>query len=392
MSLIEHQTKVKSSKHEYIVPQPDASLIQLYQELADHPQGGDPDLGLYSQGMVNLMKRDPSIETYLRKIQEKRRENGRPLTDKQLVTLTQRALQYILLRQGFYAGLSPDQWDTPYSRILNLDTPEAWAQFIQNMTTEHAGLYEKTLRERDNATNVDQRGAGPHWVIREFYGDGKVIVGDMGCSTNGILAQMATNRPLLPIKYQGFPDGGQSIRNELVQPVNLVQGYGVDISNPYDHINFILSCRYPRESTRKEIEETRSRIEENRNLPNIHFVQANMLYPPFTEETEFGAIIYATTLYQLDNGTVMQAIDKGLERAPFVIVQDFFVKDPQKTLRSVPLSGNNSYGLFIITREKPRKPLELARWNGGRCQILYPGEDYEETIQIARDFRQRNIN
>lgn len=356
-------------------------LMRMYTELSDHPSGGDPFIGLASQAIVEMSRRDPSFLDLIIDLREVRHKLGRPLTLAHAALLAAvHAVNNIMI---FKEGMN----DFPFRPEFKLETVEGWIELYMGVLDQHRDLLTGILSNRDIQTTDVHRGIALPLIVQRLFGEEEILAADLGCSDNRVWTHLAMRGRFGDVDdTTNFRRQKKLFQSHARHPINIKEVIGIDRTNPLattEDIDWLLSCRHFREVSPEAISATFEDLHiydefRKRHEDRVRFQKGNIINPPLVGEN-LHLVTMLTVLYQLPENLRQATIQNALALLDpargVLVIQDYCHVNDQGELEFRYSGEKNSYRTIIIGPATDGKFMEIACYPDTRCRKITAGRD-----------------
>ncbi len=358
-------------------------VMRVLDEQNQDPPGGDKYIaGCYGAILDRINRHDELTEDIITSSLHLRPH----ISPQYFANLLFRAIQYVEIYR------LPKDNNYPH----NLGSKSAWKAELGGLFKIYADDIKDLLAKKDTSTTVYQRYAGPQALLRGFFGDKPLRVGDLGCGGNVGLPGISLGIPFDAIEDR---TPHHIVSNLLEKPPSIEKGVAVDREDPHDPEakKWRTACSfYPSEFKRL----AQASILEARvtKATNVKFFKADLLTMPIGNGSKelqpdvLDSIILSTVLYQLtpqEQQIVLNGARQMVTSSGNIIIEDF----AKKSTEGIGLNFDTNwfandgwaYRTFVLNADTEWKPKEVLQWANGRCTKVRAGEDFQLIADTPAD-------
>ncbi len=354
-------------------------ILSFDLEILDHaknPPGKDAVLGSFYKAVYEKYTTDQSFKELIKSVKNKRRE----LNNKHLISLLFRAYQYLKF----------DAKDLSYKDHFELNY---WLKeldsFFKNPNNWQS--YKELLLTKTTTTTIYQRYLGPFSIIHHYFKSKPVSVLDIGCGGNYGLRGLSLGEPFKPI----LDFTGNNFLKFNPEEIKLEKPVTIDIQDPDEQgvRKWRLACSfYPGELDKfKDVVEFENRIRKDKK---VKFIKDNFFETDGLDR--FDVIVFCVMLYQYNENGHFKLIKKAKELLKpngLLIIQDFASKsnggNSKLDFTTSWFGEKFAHKTFLSAAFTNWDFWEILKWDNGRCNEVYAGEDFylfNQNIKIKKSF------
>lgn len=362
-------------------------LLDEIRKQAKNPTASDPYIGNLYKALLVLTKEDKTIIDLIIKTQEIRARKNKFLTISHALYLILGCINYLMI-------IKEKKLNYPYIKELNLNESIGWVKLIKYLLNKYKSNFFYLMKEKNYQQNIIERGVGIPFIAHKVFKDKKLKVADLGCSENLVWAFLASKTKFQPIIDHTKWENQTNLINKYSKKYDFVkEEIGIEQVIPHKNregIDWLISCRHPKEVKPDFIKKSRENIEKYKKINSVKTIEGSILNLQFKNNT-FDIITINNVLYQLPMKKRKLVLYKASQllnkETGLLIIQDNCFVNTKNQIVFTNSRKSFTYrvcitGPIIYKRTNKKEWLELLRYKSTRCTEVKSGKDFERFTSL----------